>query len=118
MKEATVVQCRCQRGRKSYGVRFEKIGYRHWKYTWAFPIAESAAKREGYDAVTVDGNIEADQEYPGCPYCHAQGFVICSCGKLNCFIGVGKEYSCAWCGAVFDDISAYDGGGFEGGGDR
>lgn len=114
-KAATVVLCRCPEGRKTFGVRFEKTGNRRWKYTWAFPIQDASAKREGYDAVTVDGNIEADPNYPGCPYCKKSNFIICSCGKLNCFWGVGKQYSCGWCGAIFDDISEYDGSGFRGG---
>lgn len=118
MKVATVVLCRCPEGKKTYGVRFEKIQAGRWKYTWAFPLREVSAKREGYDDITVDGSIEADQTYPGCPYCGTGGFVICGCGKLTCFIGEGEQYSCAWCGALFDHLTAYDGSGFCGSNDR
>lgn len=41
--EATVALCKCGKVHKAYGVRFEKAGKKHWKYTWAFPIKESAA---------------------------------------------------------------------------
>ena len=39
--EATVALCKCGKTHKVYGVRFEKAGKKHWKYTWAFPIKES-----------------------------------------------------------------------------
>ena len=67
-KEARIALCKCQEGRKIYGVRFEKIA-ENWKYTWAFPIKESSAKREGYDNTKIIGNIYPDTKYPGCPYC-------------------------------------------------
>lgn len=118
IKTATVVLCKCPVGKKTYGIRFEKIGARRWRYTWAFPVKEDSAKREGYDSITVDGGIEADKDYPGCPYCKAGNFIICCCGKLNCYVNIGRPYSCAWCGESFDELSEYDGSGFQGGGDR
>ena len=44
--EATVAVCKCKETHKIYGVRFEKVSNSHWKYTWAFPMKESTAKRE------------------------------------------------------------------------
>lgn len=80
--EATVALCKCGKVHKAYGVRFEKAGKKHWKYTWAFPIKESAAKHEGYDETTIIGKIEPTEDYPGCPYCKATTFVICgTCGN-------------------------------------
>ena len=117
MPEATVALCKCGETHKIYGVRFEKIADRHWKYTWAFPMKEASAQREGYDATMITGAIEPDEEYPGCPYCGAKYFVICSCGKLNCNIVSGNVFTCNWCG-MSGMITNYDGGGFQGGGDR
>ncbi len=116
MPEATVALCKCKETHKTYGVRFEKIEPRHWKYTWAFPIKEAAAKREGYNDTIIEGFIEPDEEYPGCPYCGAKYFVICSCGKLNCNTGNGTRFTCEWCGET-GELTGYGGGGFRAGGD-
>ena len=115
--EATVAVCKCKETHKSYGVRFEKVSEGHWKYTWAFPIKESTAKREGYDATIIKGNIEPDIDYPGCPYCGSKYFVVCECGKLNCNIYNGGAFKCEWCGLT-GTIVAYEGTGIKSGGDR
>lgn len=115
--EATVAICKCKETHKSFGVRFETVGQGHWKYTWAFPIKEAAAKREGYDATTIDGFIEPDIDYPGCPYCHSCYFVVCQCGKLNCNVSNGHDFTCEWCGFT-GTLTVYEGGGIKSGGDR
>ena len=117
MPEATVALCKCGETKKVYGVRFEKVIDGHWKYTWAFSMKESPAKREGYDAVRIAGTIEPDAEYPGCPYCGSRYFVVCSCGKLNCNIASGNKFTCNWCG-MSGELVGYSGDGFQGGGDR
>lgn len=114
--EATVAICKCKETHKSYGVRFEKIADGHWKYTWAFPIKEAAAKREGYDSTIIDGTIEADDDYPGCPYCGAKYFIVCECEKLNCNIGAYGEFTCEWCG-ITGELVDYSGSGIRSGGD-
>ena len=115
-KEARIALCKCQEGRKIYGVRFEKVA-ENWKYTWAFPIKESSAKREGYDNTKIIGNIYPDTKYPGCPYCKARSFVICSCGKLNCNNSKNKEaFKCEWCGKT-GKLVEYGGEGFQSGSD-
>ena len=117
--EATVALCKCGKVHKAYGVRFEKVGKKHWKYTWAFPIKESTAKHEGYDKTSIVGVIEPTNDYPGCPYCWAQSFVICNCGKLNCdnTSGLGGLFTCEWCGTT-GKLGIYDGSGFDSSGDR
>lgn len=117
MPEATVALCKCGEAHKIYGVRFEKIRDGQWKYTWAFPMKESSAKREGYDSTTIAGMIEPDKEYPGCPYCGSKYFMICSCGKLNCNLAIGNTFTCNWCG-ISGGVTSYNGEGFQGGGDR
>lgn len=114
---ATVAVCKCKEAHKTYGVRFEKVSNGHWKYTWAFPMKASTAKREGYDATTIDGLIEPDIDYPGCPYCGTKYFVVCPCGNLNCNISTGSSFTCAWCGLT-GTLTGYDGGGIQSGGDR
>lgn len=115
--EATVAVCKCKESHKIFGVRFEKVSNRHWKYTWAFPMKASTAKREGYDGTVIDGNIEPDIDYPGCPYCGSKYFVVCECGKLNCNISIGNSFTCEWCGLT-GTLTGYDGGGIKSGGDR
>lgn len=43
--EARIVLCKCQEGRKLFGLRMEQYE-NYWNATWAFPIKESSAKRE------------------------------------------------------------------------
>lgn len=117
MPEATVAICKCKETHKTYGVRFEKTAPGHWKYTWAFPMKEAAARREGYEGTTIDGAIEPDAGYPGCPYCGTNYFVVCSCGKLNCNTGGSTAFTCEWCGKT-GHLTTYGGTGFRAGGDR
>jgi len=115
--EATVAICKCPETKKLYGVRFQKMSPGHWKYTWAFPMRQASARREGYDNTIIEGMIDPDIDYPGCPYCGTKYFVICSCGKLNCNIGSSNRFTCGWC-HTSGTLSAYGGGGFQSGGDR
>ena len=116
--EARIALCKCKEGKKAYGVRFEKLG-NGWKYTWAFPVKEESAKREGYDETKIIGDIGPDAAYPGCPFCRAKSFVICSCGKLNCnnVNTPNARFTCEWCGASGVLSAGYDGSGFGSGGD-
>lgn len=114
--EAKVALCKCRESKRVYGVRFEEDGAA-WKYTWAFPIKEDIAKREGYDATTMVGMIHSDEEYPGCPYCGRIGFLVCErCHKISCNIIDGNTATCEWCGMT-GTISGYDGKGISSGGD-
>lgn len=45
--EAVVLIAKCGERHKTYGMRLEKTGHDRWLTTWAFPIKESSAKREG-----------------------------------------------------------------------
>jgi hypothetical protein len=120
MNEAVIALCKCKESKKLYGVRFEKTGVGTWQYTWAFPIKESTAQREGYNAANLTGSIEPTADYPGCPYCGAQYFVVCPCGKLNCNVAaeniLGRQFTCEWCG-LSGQISAYGGEGIQTGRD-
>lgn len=115
--EATVAVCKCGEAKKLYGVRFQRTSPRSWKYTWAFPMRKASAQREGYDNTVIEGMIDPDENYPGCPYCGTKYFVICSCGKLNCNIGYTGRFECGWC-HTSGTLNAYDGGGIQSGGDR
>lgn len=95
--EAQVALARCKEGKKIYAVRMEKTTL-GWKYDWAFALSEGRAKSEKYTSTKIIGNIYPDTEYPGCPFCGARTFVVCSCGKLNCYNGE-KSFICQWCGA-------------------
>jgi predicted RNA-binding Zn-ribbon protein involved in translation (DUF1610 family) len=93
---------RCSRTGKTFGIRIEQRG-NDWIRTWAFPIDERKAKREGFDANTVTGSMGAGDGYPGCPYCGTMGFVQCGCKKIGCDGGIRDrgdhaEYTCPWCG--------------------
>ena len=64
-KEAVVLIAKCGESHKSYGIRMEKTGADRWLTTWAFPIKDSSAKREGYDKIQVKGDISFSDDYPG-----------------------------------------------------
>lgn len=98
-REALVVLCKCGETHKSYGIRTEKKDKKRWELTWAFPIKESAAKREGYDRTSIGGEISYASEYPGCPYCGRRELTVCSCGHLNCTVLKNGVFTCEWCGA-------------------
>lgn len=115
--EARIALCKCKEGRKMYGVRMEKTGS-GWKYTWAFPIKQEVARREGYESTVLTGDLEIDPDYNGCPYCKSKYFVVCSkCKKLNCNIGDTPQFTCEWCGTT-GELMDYDGAGVASGGDR
>jgi len=117
MKEATVVMANCQKRKKIFGIRVEKIN-NNWHFTWAFPINEKAAKREGYDSTTIKGAILIDDEYLGCPYCNSRSFVHCGyCNKISCWDGNNSEFKCPACGysGKIEFVESFDnikGGGY------
>ena len=96
--EAAVILAKCPKNRQLYGMRAQKMNDGEWWRTWAFPIDEGRARQEGYDSTQVFSGMNQTDEYPGCPYCGATGFVQCGkCGKLNCWKGE-NTYTCLWCG--------------------
>lgn len=115
--EAKIALCKCKEAKKTYGVRMEGSGD-EWITTWAFPIEEDTAKREGYDATILKGMLGKTPDYPGCPYCGTKHFVVCgNCKRLNCNIVTGNTFTCDWCGFT-GSLSNYDGQGVASGGDR
>jgi transcription elongation factor Elf1 len=116
---AKVIMAKCSSTNKAFGMRIEQRG-RDWVRTWAFPINERKAKREGFDANTVSGSMEPTDEYPGCPHCGNIGFVQCGCEKIGCAGGVQAhgdyaDYTCPWCGEDIE-LEAADGFDVSGGG--
>jgi hypothetical protein len=99
---AKVIMARCSKTKKSFGIRIEQRG-KDWLATWAFPIDERKASREGYSAdstVNLGGNADG---YPGCPHCGSGSFALCMCEKIGCQGGARNhgsyfEYLCPWCG--------------------
>lgn len=96
--EAVIVLCKCGKQHKTYGIRSERVAANFWSCTWAFPIKESSAKREGYDKSSIRGNISFTNEFPGCPYCGGRNWTVCSCGHLSCTIVEHGVFTCEWCG--------------------
>jgi hypothetical protein len=102
-REAKVVLCRCPRtdaretSARTFGARIEKLRG-DWLRTWAFKIDDDAARREGFDKVTVRGTLTPTGNYPGCPYCGTSNVAQCPCGRLFCWTGEGGLLTCPWCG--------------------
>ena len=115
-KNAVVVCARCYKQKKLFGIRTEKRG-NSWFFTWAFPIKEAAAKREGFSETSIEGNTtEYADEYPGCPYCKQMEFIYCgNCGKISCF-GNEQYFTCPSCNSSGEVTSGWDGVNLSGGG--
>lgn len=109
MNEAVVVLCKCGKTHKTYGIRTEKMSGNKWVMTWAFPIKEIIGRREGYDKVSVAGNVAMAHEYPGCPYCGNRSLTVCSCGHICCTNTINKVFTCEWCGSQ-GELVDYSGG--------
>lgn len=116
--EARIAMAKCKETKgKLYGVRFQKC-LSGWNYTWAFPMEEKTAKREGYQDTDITGDIQPDTEYPGCPYCGTRYFVVCgNCKHLNCNTKIGEAFTCEWCGTTGTLVN-FEGNGIAAGGDR
>ncbi len=65
---AIVGLAKCPSSGKLYGVRIEIDG-KKWTATWAFPISEEVAKREGYTQNVFPSDLKYSSRYPVCPYC-------------------------------------------------
>ena len=115
-KNASVVCAKCAKYKKTFGVRAEKRE-NGWFFTWAFPMNDEVAAREGYTDTKLEGGFSHDEEYPGCPYCHAAVLVQCGgCNKLGCYDTISKDYTCPSCGnksqVITASWNAVDGGGY------
>lgn len=103
--EAQIILSKCPKSNKLYGMRVEKRND-DWVRTWAFPLSESQASHEGYNKNVISGSLDAVDNYPGCPYCEAFGFVVhgINCGKMSCYHGE-ESMKCEWCGEIMLGIS-------------
>jgi len=117
---ATVVLSRCSKTKQCFGVRIEERGG-DWIRTWAFPIDEKKAQREGFDKNAITGSLNVDKDFPGCPYCKSDIFIQCECGKSGCGGEIKQglffaKYTCPWCGKTlpiqFTDSVNVQGGGY------
>ena len=115
---ARIAVCRCNQKEQIYGVRMENRGNK-WVYNWAFKLKPDTAEREKYgETSAVEGMLVKDEDYPGCPYCRAQYFIVCGgCGRLSCNNSNGSNFKCGWCG-MEGELTNYTGDGFRAGGDR
>lgn len=108
-----IVIAKCCNTHKTFGIRMEESEGGIWKGTWAFPIKESIAHKEKYDKNFINGMIQFDPAYPGCPYCEARNIFLCGiCNKVACFNGKTEVVTCPTCnnrgriGGQIDHLSA------------
>lgn len=95
--KANVVLAKCTKSKKMFGMRVQQQNS-DWIRTWAFPIEEKTASKEGFDNVSIQGSLQSTEDYPGCPYCKANDFFSCGkCERLNCYHGE-EITTCKWCG--------------------
>ncbi len=100
-KDAFVIMATCSKTRKSYGITVDPIGRNRYRLVWTFKIDKAKASRENFDKTSVHGELENDENFPGCPYCGCNGHFFCNCGAVTCN---DKDYfrcpSCGWQGEV------------------
>lgn len=102
--EANIIIIKCPKTKSAFGARIQKMKDGDWWRTWAFKIKAQHAKNEGYDETQVQGNLNATEEYPGCPHCGTSGFVQCgTCKKISCWNGE-TSLVCPWCGTEMNNI--------------
>ena len=102
--EASVILAKCNKHNHTFGIRVEKRE-NEWVRTWAFPIDEAVAKREGFDRTKIQGALRAVDRYPGCPSCGDYDLVQCGgCKKISCYKINGRyeggSFRCHWCGIL------------------
>jgi hypothetical protein len=106
---------KCGTSGRPFGIRIEKRGD-DWVSTWAFPIDEAKAKREGFDKTKILGSLMPVDKFPGCPYCNAHAFMQCPCGKMICYKMTGSKaekksvsnMKCPWCNAEIEEIQTVE----------
>lgn len=102
--KATVILQKCTQTRKVFGIRVQEMEDGEWYKTWAFPIDEASAAREGYTGNQIMSMLPALDEYPGCPYCGTKRtFYDYNCGKLSCYHGE-SPFTCPWCDVTYKDL--------------
>ena len=123
---ASVILAKCGKHNKTFGIRIEKRE-NDWVSTWAFPIDEGKAKREGFDKTKITGAFIPVDGYPGCPYCGSDELVQCGCGKMICYKesrtygnperktekkqghkSDNNSFRCPWCGVVIQEIQTVE----------
>ena len=103
---ANVLLIRCTYQKRTFGARVQKMSDGDWWRTWSFPLSDAQAKNEGYDKTPIQGNLNATEDYPGCPHCGEYGFVQCgTCRKISCYKGEATV-TCDWCGATSGVVTA------------
>jgi len=118
---ANVLLAKCGGPDKTYGIRVEQRGG-DWVSTWAFPIDETKAKREGFHKTKITGSFRPAPEYPGCPYCQNNNLLQCGCGKMFCYkepralsksetkneSKTDNALKCPWCGVTINEIKTVE----------
>ena len=125
---ASVILAKCGTNNRTYGIRVE-LRESVWVRTWAFPIDDGKAKREGFDKTKIKGKFPPADGYPGCPYCGTNELIQCGCGKMFCYKASGSHiksekksekkqekgsesssttYRCPWCGFTSSEIETVE----------
>jgi hypothetical protein len=95
-QDVVILTVRCQASKSRFGLRLEQRGGNRWEGTWAFPIREGVAQREGYSNI-ITGSFEFSDHYPGCPHCKNCSLFLCGCDALSCWDGDKESVRCPSC---------------------
>lgn len=102
---AAVILQKCTYTGKTFGIRVQQMEDGEWYKTWAFPLNEKTARKEGYGTEQITSMLPALPEYPGCPYCGGTGvFYDPNCGHLSC-IRDETTFTCPWCNVTYSDLA-------------
>ena len=98
---ATTSVLMCDKTKKKFGARLEKIAANTWEMTWSYKISSAADVGNQFSNEKIQGSIKIPDKYPGCPWCKGKMTVVCTngCGKIYCHnTENGMNTSCPWCG--------------------
>lgn len=102
---AAVILQKCTYTGKTFGIRVQQMEDGEWYKTWAFPIDEKTARKEGYGTEQITSMLPALPEYPGCPYCGGTGvFYDPNCGHISCMRDE-ITFTCPWCNVTYNNLA-------------
>jgi hypothetical protein len=91
-------RARCANTGKTFGIRY-KQGQNGWLVLGTFELDERRARSAIFTTESI--RVVGFLDYPGCPECHQEGIVGCSCGEVCCKERGEGWVTCPSCGDNF-----------------
>lgn len=83
---AAVILQKCGKTGKTFGIRVQQMDDGEWYRTWAFPMDEARAGREGYSGTKLNSMLPETPEYPAAPIAEARAFSMTTTAEKSAAI--------------------------------